>query len=1274
MAEPKSLLSSLESFDPVAQVSQERSIERENILRRKKAAEFLLVREAEYDNLEREKSKDGVKRGLVTNDEVEARVAEKFPLLYQETLDNPFALEGVARQKSIRENPNYLQRRNLNKDFQRDLILDHQGLSEGAKRGIRILGAVGDIGSDLIPATAASKALFNSTEVFSDPNANIQDKVKTVIGEGLRLATSRLALKTIGEFGKLPGMGKRALLGGVVGTGDQLSREFREGQNFDLSAAGRVLMAGGTGVVATPILEGAVMGLSKLFRNKAIQKSAQELVSKVDEAIPEQKLAQAVPEGQFSTEAVQAIPEQRLMQKADDILPEQKLVQKVDDVAAQMDDMTRTRKQLLGEVVPEQNLTQAIPEQRLAQAVPEQRIAQESIPPGIQANMADTRIKKSDVRLATGQRTLDERLVPESTALREVIKAEARGAKLGARETSIKNDLVNAISESMKKSSFKNIDLRSTERIQEMLSKEVPNLSADFVMSAKQKRNNFMARLAQGESIDTIEETLFVNLKKSDLKKMTTEQLADLANKIKTERIKGAQFLKQRRAVDAESEALANSAINKIKTSKDVDRASRVIKSAEMTETGLGKNMARGISNAKGNTVLGGQTPEGVIESIGGDIDLFNPGKNALDQGVYQPMFDGHRTKTEFYEKYVDKPFKDAVQNKQLTKDFFRVDNIDGLRIDSNARANIYMWAKDPDQYENMIKNNGIKQETIDKVIDSIKPSEREFLESLSSKMQKEVFPQYQKALYENGNKPIGYREWFWPVQTKGGPSKLDAHESLKFLGVDKADFDLGHSFSRVPKHNRKLDINAPAYQNYMNDVGTYIAFAQPRFRAMQVLNKVLPDIEEKFGKEVPKNIKQWMQDAIFGSRGPSDWAEEVGRFVRTRSYPAILGWNPKVALIQPISFLNAADEVGGKWAWKAAKDFSKNPMKAFREVMEESTILRNRSYNAALDDFKKEATLGRISGAMKSFNEFGTLPLKITDNAATIPTYMAAKAKWLAARPGDLKGAINYAERVVTRYAPMGNDFFRPSYLRGGEFSRGLFSFFSQRLQIFTKATQDYIKWRAGSISTPQYAKRLALQLVIPSAAMAAIYEGFKGEKGSIGGVGSGTLSNMVGIVPFLAQFASAIEFGKDSIIFPGQIPVQYAIKTVQGLKGAKQALDAGDQEIFNQKLQKAAFNGLLSFASLQGISYRPIKKMAELWADLTPEQQETKYKSMFDSNNPFKTFDKYSMLTKDTGTDTNSYLKKSGFITGVTKAKKKRTRIRKVKKGQKNQPIQFF
>lgn len=221
---------------------------------------------------------------------------------------------------------------------------------------------------------------------------------------------------------------------------------------------------------------------------------------------------------------------------------------------------------------------------------------------------------------------------------------------------------------------------------------------------------------------------------------------------------------------------------------------------------------------------------------------------------------------------------------------------------------------------------------------------------------------------------------------------------------------------SRVSEvHDRPLMYSLSGLYNHVNDVIHDLAWHEWLIDTNKLMRSHSIDtaIREKYGVEVKRQIKSWVNDIAEGGRGAYHPMDVALGWLRKSVSSAGLAFNVMSAAMQPLGITQSFVRVGAKYAAIGVQKYISSPLESTREAQDKSEFMRNRG-RTRLRELNEIAN--KVQGQSTVLSALHENAFYLTSRAqqmVDVPTWHGAYEKAIAEGNNEAR-AIDLADQAV--------------------------------------------------------------------------------------------------------------------------------------------------------------------------------------------------------------------------------------------------------------------
>ena len=415
-------------------------------------------------------------------------------------------------------------------------------------------------------------------------------------------------------------------------------------------------------------------------------------------------------------------------------------------------------------------------------------------------------------------------------------------------------------------------------------------------------------------------------------------------------------------------------------------------------------------------------------------------------------------------------------------------------------KIGVYLHSLNKDNLKHLKEGNKFSDELIETIKSSLTDAEKKVADWLSKYFAEEGSAISQARLYVEG-KPLSIVENYFPIRLEHR-----AQPEIDYWGqiakTDSLDFVTQWASAGIPKGFLKertgeatqaVDLDALGiFLNHLEMVEHYKAFA-PVIADLQLIMKnydFKSSLISKAGGSVYSVLSKWLEQvAKINPLNPSGHGEAILRTLRVNAVTAVLGLNITTAMKQFPSFVSGMAEIGEVAAIKGLFTFMAHPVETRQLIKQFDIQIYRRSFEREIAEARKmKGVSGVLGGKLSPREAFMFLTVSM-DRIAVSSLWRGGFDDFLRKNPDDIKGAAEYANRVIRKTQPYFDVKDLPEYWRSGEFMKALTIFTNQLNQYWNYYTFDIVgKTRTGKISGVEALRRTFWAFIIPALMIGAI------------------------------------------------------------------------------------------------------------------------------------------------------------------------------------------
>jgi len=250
------------------------------------------------------------------------------------------------------------------------------------------------------------------------------------------------------------------------------------------------------------------------------------------------------------------------------------------------------------------------------------------------------------------------------------------------------------------------------------------------------------------------------------------------------------------------------------------------------------------------------------------------------------------------------------------------------------------------------------------------------------------------------------------------------------------------------------------------------------------------------FGREAYDQLTPWLRHIARPNQTKTDPTEQVMGWIHARASIYVLGLNASVALKQPAGVFHTAKEVGFREIFRASGQMVTSGREMIEMIQSLSPAMKHRARNLdkeirrSLDRFFVEnvrtVKLGKRHFGRQEFEEMMYWFIVAGDAVHIYPGWLAAYNRGMEQTGGDIEASARYADEVIRKKQPSGHPMDLAAFQRDRHGIKMLFNFCSSfTMQFLNSQMFHFREWRAGTMSTREWARHFVFEWVMPQMAI---------------------------------------------------------------------------------------------------------------------------------------------------------------------------------------------
>lgn len=692
------------------------------------------------------------------------------------------------------------------------------------------------------------------------------------------------------------------------------------------------------------------------------------------------------------------------------------------------------------------------------------------------------KITRRKPKLLTDKTTVG-KLITEARALKESIKKAARAAReafiigkregiekvkahyfeLKAREKERKElkGRVNKAVKSIKSKIPTSVDFFYREAIETLQSGIDPSFRAKKTLRQREKTKEFLAR--EPEALKDMPVKLIKTLQKKSIGEYTVAELEQIATEI--------EKLKK---------------LGKLKRNLKLQKRQREI---EEVRGEIEKNISKGESiKAKKEPVVYSTTREGFVKTAWEKtkawtwrpsriFDMLDGGKKFAGK-AHQFFIDQVNRATNAKLRMVDKRKNAGVEKMESLGVTFRgltfVRTIDDVKYTVDEMIGIYNANKNRLAKLAIMYGNNLTENNIKNITDSLTEAEKAWGDYIVQDYNNN-YERLRQEVIRVENRDMGFEENYTPMRrtevdyTTHTQEIID--EILQKESLRKAYAEHGFTIKRkeVPAEFQK-PIRLNATSTWLSQIAKqeqYIHFAQLVKDMHKVASEISESVEQKFGKEFNKVIRNYIDRVANPNIYKSyNSLENLSRKLRQNAVIAYLAYNLVTMAKQIPSVFLYLQDAGPVYLLSSAMEFSTHPIDMVKMVREKDPQVKHRSIERELEEMKTNQP-ERYWAIVNKFGKAGMEGLYLFDAVARTIGWNAVYQKALKSDKSEVE-AVRLAQNATLRTQPAAAAKDLAQLYATNEFANWFTMFTNQLNQIYNIATYDF----TGYVKNAEYQK----------------------------------------------------------------------------------------------------------------------------------------------------------------------------------------------------------
>ena len=469
----------------------------------------------------------------------------------------------------------------------------------------------------------------------------------------------------------------------------------------------------------------------------------------------------------------------------------------------------------------------------------------------------------------------------------------------------------------------------------------------------------------------------------------------------------------------------------------------------------------------EGQVKFPSQRRKGTLQSTMNKIDAYFAHQRKVE--FMCRTFDGNKFGK--CQKYISEPIQQAYNKEVLTNEkdltsfrnhikanfsdkefdelFSKEFPIAGRKMTKQEMMGVYLNSLNEGNLERLVRGFGMSPEEISIISGKLSVKEK----ALANLMQRTVDGKWNaiSGVKEKlTGKRMGKVEGYWPIYTdKELSAQAMLQEAQKDLFQDvlnKTFIERGFSKERVGG-SAPVDLNAfSVFSNHISRVNHFISHAIPVKNVQKVITtpQIKQAITDGLSENYYKQFPVWLRSVANPKTYSMDSSEKVPAWLRKKATSAMLGLKTSVSLVQSGSFTLTVHEIGFKDAAAGLLEFYKHPIENIEFIYSQSPQMkfRAKTFDRDVKDWlESRDAKSIIKGDAKKGAVLYSM-IKTVDKFTTLPSWLGAYNKNMKLSNGNIEESVRFADGVARRTQPSGSAKDLSAMSKGSEWKK-LFTMF---------------------------------------------------------------------------------------------------------------------------------------------------------------------------------------------------------------------------------------
>lgn len=393
---------------------------------------------------------------------------------------------------------------------------------------------------------------------------------------------------------------------------------------------------------------------------------------------------------------------------------------------------------------------------------------------------------------------------------------------------------------------------------------------------------------------------------------------------------------------------------------------------------------------------------------------------------------------------------------------------------------------------------------------------------------------------YSGGYYPLSYdNKGSLTLEEKDATEMITKYRQGYYVSSHTRD---GHTKGRVGGQKKPVSLSLGLINSHLRNVIYDLEVGDAVNDIFKVLHQkdVIKAFSDKGQSAKWQGMNLWLRDVVLGEVGSTNVVEKSFRWLRNGYTISALGWNVSNAMLQLLGLTQTSVVVGKRNTAAAVLSVLSHPS-IFKRVSELSPFMQAResTWHKDIADAQRVLTTTILDkwtpGKTADFLRESTFfMVKKTQRVTDVITWVAGQRKGLQLFNGDVKKAIEYADRMVVRSQSSGIFGDRTALERGSltttlrqtELIRAftpLISFFMTKTNIAIEQTKK-TDWK-NPISVMSWATDMVILYISDALILAYINSDEDDEEGVFSKASGAAIGTVMSGFPLIRDISSTIQ-----------------------------------------------------------------------------------------------------------------------------------------------------